>query len=132
MYLKVRIGQKRPLAQPDLVFTKAKQVVAAAVAAPTKAAVATRAVETTPSKKGNTAKKTVVQDQKKKPVKAKNVSTAVAYDVNAKAYKKRNAEVSRGLTMKQWTNGGRDWEFEIERIVINDYNQCNQYKKYKL
>ena len=62
MYLKVRIGQKRPLAQPDLVFTKAKQVVAAAVAAPTKAAVATRAVETTPSKKGNTAKKTVVQD----------------------------------------------------------------------
>ena len=101
-------------------------------AAPTKAAVATRAVETTPSKKVNTAKKTVVQDQKKKQVKAKHVSTAGAYDMNAKAYKKRNDEVSRGLTMKQWTNGGHDWEFEIELIVINDYNQCNQYKKYIL
>ena len=61
MYLKVRIGQKRPLAQSDLVFTKAKQVVAAAVAVPTKAAVAIRA----PSKKVNATKKTVVQDQKK-------------------------------------------------------------------
>ena len=97
MYLKVRFGKKRPLAQPDLVITKAKQVinagvVATAVSASTKAAVATRAVETTPSKKGNTTKQTVVQDPKKKPVKAKNVSTAVAYDVNANAYKKRNAE----------------------------------------
>ena len=126
------MGKKRSLTQPELVNTKVKQVALnrnpkkvvnadAAVTATTGAAVAVaaRTDETTPSKKG------AINAAKKQTVKAKHTTAAAAYDAAANIYQKRNEEVSRGLTMKQWTNGGKDWEYEREEVVINDYNQCN-------